>query len=370
MVKSLLESAGNYGFSTGISDAALKKYSAEYGEQLIAMETLADSQAIFECAFYDLEVMEFQSYMNSANNGVMEGTIVMEGFKDKVASIIETVKAKIKDLWEKFKSWMHNVKRYLEGIFMDAGDFVNKYEAELKVLKLSGFKYPLYKYPDILKEVDTLTKPIVNETEQWLDSNKEIFLTKTFKGVRASEAESGKPMSTNYDDDTEKYEFNDDSKTTMLHEFCDRSVDNIDEARNYYWEKFRLDVTYGDKKDEIVISKLDAYINVLKSSKSKLSSLDKVTNSADTLFKKALSALDKTKSDLDAHVDKGSQMGDRQLMIARMAADIAKTTYDSISFAQTVYNTCISEAKSALTEQARDYKAMIMKALRYKEPKK
>lgn len=381
MVRTLLESAANgYGFTTGVSEAAIKKYSAEYGAQMIAMETLADQQAVFECAFYDMEVLEF--------NSCVSGTPVTEGIGEKIKSIFGTIKEKLKKLWEKVKSWFHNVRRYIDGIFMDSADFVKKYKSELKSLKLDGFEYQLYKYVDAdnmvsTKDIEAITAESMKLTD-YSNAKQVAFLGNAAGYDAVSNNRSEEEIE-------ERFTFDEDKKENLIKGIYP-SATTIEDVRDEVWSKLRSGATRGDAKDSINITSLDPYIKALETSKTVSANIGKIQNKVDQLFSKALKNIDDAEKEINSQRDANNKAVDndksydargeewaknarakahtRNDTKAKVAVKYAKFQHDIVAFEQTVINAIIDESRAAFLEMTKDYKAMLMKALAYKAPKK
>lgn len=381
MVRTLLESAANgYGFTTGVSEAAIKKYSAEYGAQTIAMETLADQQAVFECAFYDMEVLEFNSYVS--------GTPVTEGIGEKSKSIFGTIKEKLKKLWEKVKSWFHNVRRYIDGIFMDGADFVKKYKSELKSLKLDGFEYQLYKYVDAdnmvsTKDIEDITAESMKLTD-YSNAKQVAFLGNAAGYDAVSNNRSEEEIE-------ERFTFDEDKKEILIKKAYP-SATTIEDIRDEVWSELRSGATRGDAKDSINITSLDPYIKALETSKTVSANIGKIQNKVDQLFSKALKNIDDAEKEINSQRDANNKAVDndksydargeewaknarakahtRNDTKAKVAVKYAKFQHDVVAFGQTVMNAIIDEGRAAFLEMTKDYKAMLMKALAYKAPKK
>lgn len=381
MVRTLLESAANgYGFTTGVSEAAIKKYSAEYGAQTIAMETLADQQAVFECAFYDMEVLEFNSYVS--------GTPVTEGIGEKIKSIFGTIKEKLKKLWEKVKSWFHNVRRYIDGIFMDGADFVKKYKSELKSLKLDGFEYQLYKYVEAdnmvsTKDIEDITAESMKLTD-YSNAKQVAFLGNAAGYDAVSNNRSEEEIE-------ERFTFDEDKKEILIKKAYP-SATTIEDIRDEVWSKLRSGATRGDAKDSINITSLDPYIKALETSKTVSANIGKIQNKVDQLFSKALKNIDDAEKEINSQRDANNKAVDndksydargeewaknarakahtRNDTKAKVAVKYARFQHDVVAFEQTVMNAIIDEGRAAFLEMTKDYKAMLMKALAYKAPKK
>lgn len=365
-MRSLLESAaGQYGFRTGVSEAAIRKYSAEYGAQQIAMETLADQQAVFEATVYAFETADFYNIMN-------DGQPVTEGIVDTIKGGLAKAKKAVSDLWEKVKGWLHNIKRWIDGIFMDAQKFVNQYKSDLEGLKLSGFKYPLYTY-DISYGLDQ-TKGIADQMIAEVKGNKTIDFSKKASELHSNYSDQGNDHITGGTSNIDEsgLEFGDDEKKAFCHK-VESGCDDISDVKDHVWSKLRSGANKGDTKIEVSITSVKTYMEAITKESDITSKIDKLQSDEDTMFKNVLNKLSTIEKDLKNLASKaveadsslsGKATGNTE------GAKVANFHYRQVSYAQTLINAIIEETRSALSERTKDYKAMLMKALKYKEPAK
>ena len=113
-----------------VSEEMLAKYGYN-SEHRIAMERAVELNDIFYESFYKMEELDFQhayATMEGADESVLEG--IMSSVSERAKGAIEKIKTFLEDLWKKVQAFFHNVKRFLDGIFMNAQDFVKKYESE------------------------------------------------------------------------------------------------------------------------------------------------------------------------------------------------------------------------------------------------
>ena len=372
MVKMLLESAGTYGFGGGVSEAALKKYTAEYGEQLIAMETLTEQHEVFEAAFYDIEVAEFQAMMESYGT---DSEPVMESISGKISAGIAKIKAMLKKLWEKIKAFFYNVKRFLDGVFMDGQDFVKKYKKDFSNLKLSGFSYDMYKYTfdkvDIADSVDIAQRAVDEYSDiKALSTMDKNMVDKTVSpGVTVKVDGNVQDYQTKDNGDVdESPTLSDEDKAERYAEYgksmgITASIDTLDELREEIWSALRSDVNFGDAPDSQDISSVSEHVTILETSRKDLQKFDRAASKTDSLYSKAL----KNITAIEKAIPKGYEGNET---LKKRALSQCRATYNEIALLQTVENAAIGEIRAAIVERNKQYKGMLLKALTYKEPKK
>ena len=359
--KMLLESAGTYGFGGGVSSEMASRYSAEHGDQIIAMESMQTDHEIFESMFYDIEVAEFQSIME----GFGGGTPVTEGIGDKIKGGIAKIKEALQKLWTKVKAWFHNVKRYLDGIFMDGVAFANKYKSELEKLELSGFKFAIFDY-DVLTGWDKLTTTYkaggddFSKVSSWatdsLNSDKGEDYARSHKVTNPvnSEVDSTGTLT-------------DDNKKSMLSNISrdmgldDKNPTDLEELRKNVWSAVRGKASYGSEAEEVEITSLSPYITKMQKTKDTLQSINKTNKALDDRYRTVLSDIDKAEKALKAKVTDTSVQSE--------IASGCRKLYNETAFVQTALNAVAAELRSANAEEVKKYKALFMKALAYKKPK-
>ena len=326
-----------------VSPEVLSRYNHEDGAALIAMESAADLHDIFVEGFIGMEELEFQQYR--AN---MEGASedVMEGIGDKIASsaknAIMKIKELIKKLWEKVKAFFHNVRRFLDGIFMNGTDFVKKYEGELKKLKLdSGCTYKMYKYTitEYSKKMVTSNKQSVNaQLKYWngLDS---------WLGKEEIDTDTGLQ-----ENDTK---FTDDSIAELKKDFGITDIDDMSKARETVWSKLRGGATSEADKEDVVV-KISEIISTLKSAPAQTKMFTDIAKDNDRLYSEIIKKLN-TVADLAEKQKGGKRM-----------ANAARKYASKTSQVQNIKNMITNETKNAMSECVKAYKGACMAALKYK----
>ena len=322
-----------------VSPEVLSRYNHEDGAALIAMESAADLHDIFVEGFIGMEELEFQQYR--AN---MEGASedVMEGIGEKIASgaknAIAKIKAFIKKLWEKVKGFFHNVRRYLDGIFMNGADFAKKYEGELKKLKLNGFTYSMYNY-----DIDTLTKKMVNAEKKSTDDILKMW------------ADIEKNMSTAVKADEvagENKEMVEGLGNTIKEQLGVSDLDDTTKVREAAWSKVRNGATSDADKKEVPV-KINEIITVLKKYPEQQKFFVDMAKDMDRMYAGTIKYLDAYAKEADEQK-------------AKKKAAAARKLSSQMSKYQSVSNILVSEVKSAMAERVKTYKSVCMAAFKYK----
>ena len=322
-----------------VSPEVLSRYNHEDGSALIAMESAADLHDIFVEGFIGMEELEFQQYR--AN---MEGASedVMEGIGEKIASgaknAIAKIKAFIKKLWEKVKGFFHNVRRYLDGIFMNGADFAKKYEGELKKLKLNGFTYSMYNY-----DIDTLTKKMVNAEKKSTDDILKMW------------ADIEKNMSTAVKADEvagENKEMVEGLGNTIKEQLGVSDLDDTTKVREAAWSKVRNGATSDADKKEVPV-KINEIITVLKKYPEQQKFFVDMAKDMDRMYAGTIKYLDAYAKEADEQK-------------AKKKAAAARKLSSQMSKYQSVSNILVSEVKSAMAERVKTYKSVCMAAFKYK----
>lgn len=130
-----------------IEEVALEnsqKYERDNGMYVAIQESYSDIVGIYE-AIAVTDMCELKQ--RQADGTLMESTIVMEGFKERVKSIWEKIKAWVQKLWVKLKTFFKNLYTVVSSLFMSGKQFVEKNKKALstvsskKVTLNNTFKY-------------------------------------------------------------------------------------------------------------------------------------------------------------------------------------------------------------------------------------
>ncbi len=322
-----------------VSPEVLSRYNHEDGAALIAMESAADLHDIFVEGFIGMEELEFQQYR--AN---MEGASedVMEGIGDKIVSnakaAIAKVKAFIKKLWEKVKGFFHNVRRYLDGIFMNGADFAKKYEGELKKLKLNGFTYTMYEY-----DIDTYTKKMVTAEKKDTDD-----MLKTWANIEKNMSAVVKSGEVDAENKAMVEGFGEFIKESLGLS----DLDDTTKVREAAWSKVRKGATSEADKKEVSV-KINEVITVLKKYPEQQKFFAEMVKDMDRMYSGAIKYLDAYAKEADEQK-------------AKKKAAAARKLSSQMSKCQSVTNIVTNEVKSAMAERVKTYKSVCMAAFKYK----
>lgn len=324
-----------------VSPEVLSRYNHEDGAALIAMESAADLHDIFVEGFIGMEELEFQQYR--AN---MEGASedVMEGIGEKIASgaknAIAKIKAFIKKLWEKVKAFFHNVRRYLDGIFMNGADFAKKYEGELKKLKLNGFTYTMYKYT-----IDDMSKSMVNALKKETDA--------VLKAFGAVDKDAMAYVVKTTDASSFGSDINDNVFAKSLEDEVGASVDDdTAKIREKIWASLRGGATSDADKTEQNV-KIAEIIATLKKYDNQVKLYNDAGKESDRMFSGIIKFLDAYAKEADEQK-------------AKKKAAAARKLSSQVSKYQTIANMGLNETKSAMAERVKTYKSVCMAAFKYK----
>lgn len=353
------------GATFGIGGKLQRHYDHENGAGLIAMECAEALRDIFEAQFYTVNTCEIQAALEGASC-VEESSqaAIMEG---AIADAFEKIKQFFIGLKDKVKEFLHNIKRYLTGIFGNDKKWVDTYEKELKALNsadLKEYKVKMYKYVDL---------------EKALDANKDlasVALAKTSEVDAAITAIKRNSKTESNSEDKVKEDYENDYLSRIRDLSGDTSID-ADEYDKALWKKMRGGADDESDKEEIgVASMMNNMIEALKKSISTVNAYDKMISDNDKLYNAAIKQVDKSRKELENL--KPDENGNRQETNAiggnsykyndgrHQRAVAALRLYSSfLSRMQGAQNKYNNAAKSALVERNSAYKAALMGAFSY-----
>lgn len=330
-----------------VSPEVLSRYNHEDGAALIAMESAADLHDIFVEGFIGMEELEFQQYR--AN---MEGASedVMEGIGDKIVSNAKAAIAKIKEfikkLWEKVKGFFHNVRRFLDGIFMNGTDFVKKYESELRKLKLDdGCTHKMYKYT-----IDDKTKKMVTTNKKTVDDELAAW-DEAYGGLGKEGQVIDK--SVGIDDSDKKIVV--DFKAKIKNDYNISNLDDTSKIREAVWSSLRGGATSEADKQDIKVE-ISSIITTLKQAPAQTKLVTDMAKDTDRLY-----------SGILKHLDRFAKQAESEK--AKAIANAARKLSSQVSQVQTIQNMITNETKNAMSERVKAYKAACMTAFKYKQKK-
>ena len=372
----MIMEGSNYG---GFRANLTHSYDHEDGAALIAMESAEALRDIFEAEFYVPNTCTIKA--------ALEGASCVE--ESSQAAIMEaSVKgafAKIKEFFINLKNkvieFLHNIKRYLTGIFGNDEKWVKNYETELKALKksdLKDYKIKMYTYTiddvmtkdELAKELDTLKS--ITET-----SIEKIIVKNTY---------------VNKNDEVDSDEINEEFDKLYLGFIKDLTGQSIDpdELDKAIWSKLRNGADNESDKDDVdVSSNMSTFISTLKSANKTLGAYDTAISKTNEMYNKAIKLVNDAENKLNKikENDKGNYNIDltgkatREYKDGHKSEGVVRATatppqmsninttlraYSSyISKMQTAENKMQTAAKSAIVERNKAYKQALTGAFAY-----
>lgn len=349
-----LMNGGTYGVTIDAS-----KYTHDNGASRIAIESIEELHEIFIESFYNTE----QAELAAATEGVaLEGSRYEAVFEGAISDTMEKVKAFLKKLWEKVKAFFHQVKRYIDAMFMSGRDFAKKYKKDIidadKTLK--DFSFKMFEYAD--EKLDTMTNEIdvdgvrdkiIDEARENYDK---YYTNMSSQGLTVQDAENA------FNKSLEEYKKKIEEDTLakeMGGEMGATCADDLDEAFFSYW---RSGATDKNDKDEIDITSLRHYLDILTDSKA-LSQIDSAIKKNDRAYAKAIKTVDDMEKQFSKDAsnikdtDDQSKMDKLRLTMGSKFATVMST---GISREQSMFNKFLTSWKTALKERDTVYKQLLI----------
>ena len=362
----LFESATLIG-TPKVSEEMLAKYGYN-SEHRIAMESAVELNDIFYESFYKMEELDFQrayATMEGADESVLEG--IGSSISERAKGAIEKIKTFLKELWDKVKAFFHNVKRFLDGIFMNAQDFVKKYESELLKLTFKDKPYTvdMYTYTiddckDMATTVNKFCAEMTGESAKAMNSTFNLAVAFASKAIGAAGAlpednaadKSKEDARKKVDDMCEKM-----TKAALggIHDEYGKylktakgEVPTTAELAEAVWRSARNGASGDSDKKSVTITSLSEYVKYLKTSKTALSNFDKTAKSIDDMFKGVLAKISDAEKILN-----DDKAGD---VAKELVLKVSSTYSKIVSREQGFSNTIVSEHRKALQEKIAVYK--------------
>jgi hypothetical protein len=336
---------------TSIGTGHLQRhYDHENGAGLIAMESAEALRDIFEATFYTPNTCTIAAAMEGYSS-VEESATHSAIMEAAVNSAFEKIRQFFINLKDKVKEFIHNIKRYLSGIFSNDEKWVKTYEKDLKAINsadLKDYKVKMYDYSQI---IPALTKTQLAE--------KATSLTKdTDDAIKDIRTASLKRRNDAVDEDA----LNDKAKEDYLgfiKDLVGKSIDE-DELAKALWSKMRGGADdEKDKEDLPVASNINMMIDTLKKSSSELSAYDTAISKTESMYTAAVKLVDNASNSLKVN-DKTGNAG----AVAQASAAL-RVFSSTLSKMQTAQNSAYQAAKSALSERNHAYKSALTGAFAY-----
>lgn len=356
----VLEGAG----MTRLSSSLTSHYDHENGAGLIAMESAEALHEIFEAEFYVPNTCTIQAAMEGVSVEESTQASVMEA---SIKGAFEKIKQFFINLKDKVKEFLHNIKRYLTGIFGNDEKWVNEYGKEVKDIDakyLKDYKIKMYTYTiDAALTKDDLSKMLeeaVKETETTIAKIKLYSV-----GMKEDDVDSDKIK-----EDFEKQYLD------FIKDLCGKSID-ADELDKALWSKMRNGADNdGDMDDVEVASNRDKFIAALKESKKVLAAYDNMISKTDSNYNKAIKVITDAEKKFNnlktndvggktEHDDKGNVTG---VYGTGAQANITAMLHALSSFyskCQNADNKANNAAKAAVVERNAAYKKALVGCFAY-----
>jgi hypothetical protein len=351
-----------------------RHYDHENGAGLIAMESAEALRDIFEATFYTPNTCTIAAAMEGYSS-VEESATQSAIMEAAVANAFQKIKDFFIKLKDKVKEFIHNIKRYLTGIFGNDEKWVKTYEKELRAINssdLKDYKVKMYNYTimDVASTADLASKSekLIKDAE---DRINEIYRDSAKKTEADDSDVLAETMEKDYSD--------------FIKELVGKSID-ADELDKELWSQMRDGAdNENDKEDVVVASSLGKMIDTLKKSSKDVSAYDSMISKTESMYNKAINLVNKEEkhfenqkadSEGNKHKDvKGTftlgngehyQYNASYGAGAQSAVTAALRNYSStLSKCQTAKNKQLTAAKSALTERNSAYKSALTGAFSY-----
>ena len=367
MLSSILFESATLVGAPKVSEEMLAKYGYN-SEHRIAMESAVELNDIFYESFYKMEELDFpRAYatMEGADESVLEG--IVSSMSERAKGAIEKIKTFLRDLWKKVQAFFHNVKRFLDGIFMNAQDFVKKYESELLKLTFKDKPYTVdmydYTIGDCKEMATTVNKfcaTMTGESAKAMNNTFNLAVAFASKAIGAAGAlpednaadKTKEGARKKVDDMCEKM-----SKAALsaIHEEYGKYLKTAKgeapttaELAEAVWRSVRNGASGDSDKKSVTITSLSEYVKYLKTSKTALSNFDKTAKAIDDMFKGVLAKISDAEKILN-----DDKAGD---VAKELVLKVSSTYSKIVSREQGFSNTIVSEHRKALQEKIAVYK--------------
>lgn len=383
---SMIMEGSMYGFSRA---NLTHSYDHEDGACLIAMESAEALRDIFEAEFYIPNSCTIQAALEGAS--CIEESSQAAIMEASVKGAFTKIKEFFIKLKEKVKEFLHNIKRYLLGIFGNDEKWVNQYEDELKALKsdqLKGYKIKMYEYTHLEVPSSKGVDEVVTFAQQQIDNLLSDW--------------------TRFDKDGFDDEKVNDEYEKIYNEYIKENgkFDPDETLDKQIWSYYRGDASNENSKEVIEVSTsfIKTCIDTIKKASKTISGIDKCATQTDSSYKKAIKLIDKVESkfsnlkfddgksknvkaddlklDWGSHTRTGNDWGDgtpeserkvktvpnEYSLNSRMATNIStslRALSSTASKIQTFENKKLTGLKSAITERNAAYKKALTGAFGY-----
>lgn len=321
------------------------KYSHDTGATRIAMESVEELHEIFIESFYNVEQAELAAATEGVDLVGSDYEVVAEG---AIGNAFTKIKEFLNKLWGKIKAWFHNVKRYLDSLFMSGREFVKKYKKDIETADktLKDFSFTMYRYDDA--KIDAVSKDLDIDAE-----GAKIFNNQIVKAVQDTGSLEAYKKAT--EEDVLAKEF---AKSTLKGGKI--TVNGREDLADASFAYFRNGATSKEDKEEIDVTDLAHYASILEQSKA-LKEIDSMATKTDKFYKTALKKVDERekgyKDDKKGYEDNKDDMGARY---AQNQIKVCQQMSTAIARIQSMHNSHMTIWKTAIKERDTVYKQLIV----------
>ena len=322
------------------------RYGHEQGATVIAMESVEELHEIF-LESYNYE----QADLAAATEGVaLEGSQYEAVAEASMKGMFTKIKEFFIKLRDKVKAFLHEVRKYLDAVFMSGKDFAKKYEKEIdKMDNIKDFSYKMFTYDDAaIDSVDKYADPkdAADEMTSVLD---DVFAQAEKLDKNSDLGDAGLEDIDRLIKEIKDTSEDDRIVQTVTYGKC-KSADDFDE---YAFGKFRKGATGPDDKEDKDLSGSDvkSMAKTLVDSKA-LSRFDSVQSSSDKLYATAIKKVDAAEK----------KFSNAKGQVASKSAEALRLYSSGVSKLQSYDNRMINAWKAAVKERDSVYKSVIMAA--------
>lgn len=340
---------------SALSVPVIEGYGVESEGALVAVaESFQDRLAVME-AVHAAEFINLQAIKESggAVDALEKGGYVA-AYESAVSNVFEKIKTFFKKLWQKIKSFFHALRRRFDLMFKDAISFVEKYESELKKLKLNGMKAKAFDYTiDKSNAVDNVEKEATTIQAQF---NAFVKNTKGNNAEAIAEART-------------KFEKSVDEVSLKAAKTIISSATDMEEFDRGLFGFFRGGAKGPEDKTEGNVN-ISTIITEIKSSKSLLKTIDSASTKVDKRYSAIIKEVETAQKEAQDEI-RARENGSNDLNTKRYEniTSVTSKLTKAIGGIQGVESKFFTAWRSAVEERNREYKGIIGKALKYKEKK-
>lgn len=335
------------------------KYSHSDGASRIAMESVAELHDIFMESFYNPE----QAELAAATEGVaLEGSQYEAVAEAAVSNAVTKIKEFLRNLWAKVKAFFHNVRRYLDAIFMSGADFSKKYAQDIRSAgNLKDFEFKMYKYDNAVidnmagleKSVDDMIGEILGNAGDGIKTMIDMADDKdAVSGANAKLADKMAEIRKELDRDAV-------TKAAVV-AFSQGKCKDSDEYDAWLFKSFRNGAADASDKEDVAVANIEDYADILVNSAKLGGKVDKASKKMDTAYGKAIKQVD----------DAEKKMAKMGAKVSGNVTEILRMMSSAISIEQTYANKMMNAWKAVIKERDAAYKSLIVAGLSHAKQQK